>query len=561
MRLSRPLPRVALALFVLTAAASAQTNPGETPILHEFVKIETSAGGRPFLPGDRGASDLPRGISYKDEILPQPSGAPDPGSEPDFIPDDETFKPDDRTEKEGVLSYKEVFSPAIAPHKRSRAFDAVLPDGTLGIAQDELRPIPIIGNQADPERDRFYASLDLNLAANTPSAIPSVSAESRILSYKTTPTVALRFAKDSADNYFVIPDKSAQVKLVFLTDAPKSYFGGPVPKARVEDIPAAMRPKLDPTQRAKAQSVFSAAGLRRGETDIESILNSLVFYFRSFEAGEFEPRPDGDRYLELALSQRGVCRHRAYAFAYTAQAAGIPTRYLFNEAHAWVEVFLPGAGWRRIDLGGAAEGIDISGGRGKPLYEPEATDPFAQPPTLDPASGAGAGAGGGAAGPNAEGAQLAASGFGNVSGLRRSGASGASGEVALAPEAEGPSESETPGEENAPPPNEALPAPPALTTGSVPVSLQLVSAPSTTFRGNTLKVSGRAAGPEGPAARLRVEVGLQRANGYLPLGATVTDAEGNFTGEFLVPTELDQLGLYDISLRTPGDATYAPSGR
>jgi hypothetical protein len=97
--------------------------------------------------------------------------------------------------------------------------------------------------------------------------------------------------------------------------------------------------------------------------------------------------------------------------------------------------------------------------------------------------------------------------------------------------------------------------------GSIPVNLQLMTAPDTTFRGNTLKVSGRADGPEGPAAKLRVEVGLARAGGYLLLGATVTDAEGNFSGEFLVPAELGQLGLYDISLRTPGDATYAPSGR
>ena len=63
------------------------------------------------------------------------------------------------------------------------------------------------------------------------------------------------------------------------------------------------------------------------------------------------PTGHDDVYLDLALSQRGVCRHRAFAFLVTALHLGIPTRMVVNEAHAWVEVS-DGTLWHRIDLGG-----------------------------------------------------------------------------------------------------------------------------------------------------------------------------------------------------------------
>ena len=72
------------------------------------------------------------------------------------------------------------------------------------------------------------------------------------------------------------------------------------------------------------------------------------------------PRGHNDIYLDLALSQKGVCRHRAFAFLVTALSLGIPTRMVVNEAHAWVEVLDPGVApplWRRVDLGGAGRAL------------------------------------------------------------------------------------------------------------------------------------------------------------------------------------------------------------
>jgi hypothetical protein len=58
----------------------------------------------------------------------------------------------------------------------------------------------------------------------------------------------------------------------------------------------------------------------------------------------------------------------------TAQALGIPTRMVTNEAHAWVEVHNATV-WKRIDLGGAGRGqLNASG---EPHEPPP--DPFAWP--------------------------------------------------------------------------------------------------------------------------------------------------------------------------------------
>src|SRR5262249_50796144 len=87
----------------------------------------------------------------------------------------------------------------------------------------------------------------------------------------------------------------------------------------------------------------------------------------------------GDVYLDLAYSKRGVCRHRAFAFVLTANAAGIPARYVTNEAHAFVEVRVPDRGWIRIDLGGAASELEVANASEKAIYRPRAPDPSPRP--------------------------------------------------------------------------------------------------------------------------------------------------------------------------------------
>jgi hypothetical protein len=64
----------------------------------------------------------------------------------------------------------------------------------------------------------------------------------------------------------------------------------------------------------------------------------------------------------------------------TANALGIPARYVQNEAHAFVEVWFPTRGWQRIDLGGAALHMNVTGADNKTLHRPRAEDPFHKPP-------------------------------------------------------------------------------------------------------------------------------------------------------------------------------------
>jgi hypothetical protein len=109
-------------------------------------------------------------------------------------------------------------------------------------------------------------------------------------------------------------------------------------------------------------------------------LTILVDYFRRFEASDQLPQATdaAGLYRELSFEQKGVCRHRAYAFAITALALGLPTRVVHNEAHAWVEVFDTEL-WHRVDLGGAASDIrESSPDPLSPNHRPP-QDPFAWP--------------------------------------------------------------------------------------------------------------------------------------------------------------------------------------
>src|SRR6185436_1402792 len=97
------------------------------------------------------------------------------------------------------------------------------------------------------------------------------------------------------------------------------------------------------------------------------------------------PRGNDDIYLDLALSQKGVCRHRAFAFLVTALGLGIPARMVVNEAHAWVEV-LGERNWQRIDLGGAAGSIEDATADARPAFRPP-SDSFEWPASSESGSG------------------------------------------------------------------------------------------------------------------------------------------------------------------------------
>lgn len=289
-----------------------------------------------------------------------------------------SWRPDlDTARTAEELSYHSTFNPSIAPHKRISALDRISPAYHLQLANPELREIPV-GGTASEDRDLFWGSITVELVPNRPIPIPSVAPEARILSVRTRPNVPLRFHRDGADNFYVSSPHQGRVRVIFVTDAPATFFGGPLPSdVDANDVPAALRPRLPTSVAQDAVQVMQRLGLNPA-APIARNLSRLVAYIRAFRNEPLDERSSANPYLTLAFGRRGVCRHRAFVFVVTAQALGIPARFVTNEVHAFSEVYIPNIGWVRIDLGGEARLAPES----NPVahHQPRVPDFFPWPP-------------------------------------------------------------------------------------------------------------------------------------------------------------------------------------
>ena len=381
-----------MVLVVAAAALAVAQSSSHTRVLHEFLPPAANARPTPVIGNsDRGKN--PTAIAAGDKVLPKPSLEPGgKKSEPvlgtkQFGADRETvMRPDENTGPDSTLHYQSVFNPDVLPFKRMSAMDAVNDAETLFVARTATSDLPV-GGATDPTRDRFWGSVLVELSPGRDVALPSVAPDMRILSYEVKPRIALRFSKDGADNFFVRSDESSAAgtyRLVFLADADAGYFAPALPPHpyKVSDVWAQAPPELKPQIPVSVQRAARRTLLKLGvdrEMSLEHAFGELVRYFRGFQAGEIH-NPTGDVYRDLCDSKAGVCRHRAFAFMITANALGIPTRFVENEAHAFVEVWFPERGWQRIDLGGAALRMEVSGADNKTLHRPRADDPFPKPP-------------------------------------------------------------------------------------------------------------------------------------------------------------------------------------
>lgn len=306
-------------------------------------------------------------------------------------------RPDNATEREAELEYHEVFNPSIVPHKRGRALNAVDAAFDVHLVRGALRPVRIGSTERGVPggRDTFAAEALVESNGVDPVPLPSVSSDDLILGWEAIPAQDVRFYRDDADNIYAALPKVGRARLTWRVAAPRSYFSrslNNLQNVAAGSVPANLRPVVPPTVRLQARDVARGIGLAPAAS-LGATLDHLVYYFRSFAPGEPPPARAGI-YRDLALGQVGVCRHRAFAFVVTAQGLGIPARYVYNEAHVFVEVWLPAAadalaGWTRIDLGGGAETLDIHGGAGKTLYQPP-PDGFPEPPGFNSDALAGA---------------------------------------------------------------------------------------------------------------------------------------------------------------------------
>jgi len=558
----------ALLVAGLAGLAIAQQPPAHRPILHEdFPSTDKPGRPSPMIGGQAGSastSSTPTAFTAGDKVLPHPAMEAKPGEDPKgepvlggggFAADRETqMKGDYSTEADPTLHYASVFNPDVLPFKRMSALDGIGDDFTLRVAHGVITELAV-GGTTDKTRDRFWGSMLIDLKPGTDVPLPSVAPDMRVLSYEIKPSVRLRFEKDGADNFYVRTDEphaTGTYRLVFLCDADAGYFAPELPAHRLTPrqvaaaTPPELRPAIPANVRRDAEITLGHLGVD-ADMDLGVAFNKLVGYFRAFAAKPAPPQ-SGDVYRDLCDSQAGVCRHRAFAFMITADALGIPTRFVTNEAHAFVEVWFPERGWQRIDLGGAALKLEVTGADDKTLHRPRAEDPFAKPDAYKNNY-----------------TQLE----GDIKGLSsrqiadkhksldQSPPSGAFGPGGGRGGGSGTGDGgEGTGDRILPDPN--LPAAqidPAKPTPRLLVTTSSASA----YRGDVLHIEGRVdvLGKGLPDHRVDIFLAPAGSGGARskPLGNAVTGPDGSFRVDLQVPGNAE-LATYEIWLSSPDDATY-----
>ena len=389
--ISRRLRSVAVwALFVATFATSARADSHGSSVLHEYIPPDPSEDVS--LSATTLDSDLPAAVET-------PSGlatAPDPrrlpsanhvygGTTTDDSPDT-SYEPDRDTRRPKVESYDDPFSPSTAPFKRLRAFDWIDTDYSLKVRDRALHPLAVGGSVAVVD-EPFYADLSVDLVPGQPVRIPTVGPSARILHMHVNPEVPVDMLRDGADNWFIRGTSNIRVHLVMELAIARDTFGrdfddvdwGTLDAVEVAAGRASSLLTSHVHDAAYAQ-VAQAVGISPAQRPRE-VVRKMVEYFRDFAPSDEVPTGHNDIYLDLALSKKGVCRHRSFAFLVTALGIGIPTRMVTNEAHAWVEAY-DGRLWHRIDLGGAAANLDSDVDPTKPAYVPP-PDPYIWPSRHD----------------------------------------------------------------------------------------------------------------------------------------------------------------------------------
>lgn len=541
---SRKTTLVALALVALTTPAVAGR---DGPMLHEVIpadpKEDVAMGVA--LDGDLPAAiNTPRGlVSAPDPARPVGSGQTRYNSSPPSDTPGDQFRPDRKTERPDVMPYDDPFKPSTAPFKRLSAYDKVDADYTLGVFDTHARPLNISAvPPPSSAEETFYADMVVDLSAGKKVRIPTVGPDARVIHARAgigTQDVRFTLYHDGADNWFIEGDASARVRLVMEIAIQRTAFGGEFGNPTRAELPRV--PALPANVIASAQIVAKKIGVSQKQP-VKDNVTKLVSYFRAFQDSEQEPNQNGDIYLDLALSQKGVCRHRSFAFLVTALYLGIPTRVVMNEAHAWVEVN-DGHAWRRIDLGGAGRMLHDPLSTNVP-YEPPA-DPFAWPQNSTRGQDLGDRArqntpspsGSSTTGSNGNGPPGAGSSSSMSGGATGTMSGGASGNGGTSSTALGTSPTQAGAPDERP--------------GSV---LSMTLGATDAHRGAPLQVHGQVSADGEVCGHVTVEIVLSsRTAGDIPVGVLATDEHGNFDGALVLPQTVP-LGDYEARARTLGDA-------
>jgi hypothetical protein len=510
--------RACIAPIVLAVSAVSLPADAYEPVLHEFIPEDPREDVALAVTTVEG--DLPAALQTSSGLVRAPDTQRAPTAGDNAFAEQmvgtgrrSTFHMDRDTHMPDLVRYDDPFSPTIAPYKRLRAFDQVEADYGLRVRDTALSRIPVGGEIAAGE-DAFYGDLTIDLTSETPVRIPSVGPGARVLRMHVTPPLAVEISRDGADNWFARSlGQRRRVRAIMEVAIPRAVLGGEPPLPSWDGMPAVA--PLPPRADRAAQTVAAVVGVSRADSPGEAV-RKLVGYFRSFAPSDDFPRGQDDIYLDLALSKKGVCRHRAFAFLITALGLGIPARMVTNEAHAWVEV----QGERffhRIDLGGAARAIDESGNDSSTAYQPS-SDPFPWPLNADRGAST----------------QVVRSNSGGQPGSATANAS-APNPVPYVGQPVGTSAAVS-----------MAPAP-------LPSHVSLRNADHEVQRGNALRVAGTIETDGAACSQIRVDVALVRGQVKIRVGSLVTDIDGVFSGAIVVPMSV-VVGDYRVLVSTPGDS-------
>jgi hypothetical protein len=529
-----------LAVLLAGAAIVSARADAQSSILHEF--IPPDPGEDVTFAATTIEGDLPSAIQTPSGLATAPDPRRSPGDNhvyggatTDDSPDS-TYEPDRDTRRPKIENYDDPFSPATAPFKRLRAYDWVDADYSLRVRNKSLQQIPVGGSVAAGD-EPFFGDLSVDLLPGQPVRIPTVGPGARILRMHVNPELPVDVLRDGADNWFVRGASRARVRVVVELAIPRDTFGrafADVEWSVLDAVEASAAKQSGLTgahlHDAAFNEVAQAIGVSRVGQRPRDVVRKMVDYFRAFAPSEEPPSGRQDIYLDLALSRKGVCRHRAFAFLVTSLGLGIPTRMVVNEAHAWVEVS-DGKLWHRVDLGGAAANLDNEPDASRPAYVPP-PDPYAWPSNRDSGQdladrNRSQGNGRGSASP---GDADAGSPSGALNGLTPGPASSADPAANRLPEAE-------------------------VTVNAIDGDVR---------RGVPLHLQGQVHSGGAPCGHLRVDVILvshvERAaaggSSVPPQGATIgslsTDEHGKYDGAVVIPRDFS-LGDYDLLVQTPGD--------
>lgn len=508
-------------LLLLTPA----TVVADGPVLHEYIAPDaaedlllaaTTVGGK--FPA---AIETPSGLVSAPDVRRSPhEGEMAYGGLSTATGSDASYRIDRLTTQPDFVAYHDPFIPSVAPFKRLYAYDSVDESLELKVADPSLVRLET-GGAPRPGDDQFYGDLVVDLSPDVPVRIPTVGPGARVVACAIHPPVPYELLRDGADNWFIRASARRRVRLTVQLAIDRRALAGTFASVSYETL-APVASSVPESVRPSVERVLGAAGVTATQSPAEAV-RALVYYFRSFAPSSSLPvaRSGAGLYEELSLSQKGVCRHRAYSFVVTALAIGIPSRMVRNEAHAWVEVF-DGVLWHRIDLGGAAGAMRINQSEDAPQHRPPA-DPYQWP-------------------------QGSQSGIGVV---QRS--------LAASDSASGPASGQSRTSSPSPPaPTSAPLVLPSQESALPPSSLSLELVEQKARRGDAFGVRGRVRADGQECGFSRVDVGLRSPDGQTThVQSLPTDEEGEFESKVTIPPTLE-VGKYEVVVSTPGTALCGP---